>query len=141
MRNFLYVISVVSIIGLAFWAYRENHLTQLSMSEVSRLDREIAALHEAISVQRAEWAYLNRPQRLRELAELNFERLGLQSMAPEQFGDIDQIAYPERVVEPVLQASAEEYVLIGGIIEVLGAIENVQGELTDVFDTAQEQNP
>ena len=94
MRGLLYVASVLGVMALAFWAYRENYNTQAAQRGANDLKREIAALHQAIRVQRAEWAYLNRPERLQELADLNFERLGLLPLDPAQFGEVVTIPYP-----------------------------------------------
>ena len=94
MRPVLYVRSVLALIALGFWAYRENYATQAALKEVESLQRQIVGLREALSVQRAEWAYLNRPDRLRELATVNFDRLGLLPMEPSQFGSAAQVAYP-----------------------------------------------
>jgi hypothetical protein len=94
MRPVLYVLSFIAVILSGFWAYRENYSTQEALKEVSRLNREIGSLREALALQRAEWAYLSRPDRLRELVVLNFDRLRLLPLAPEQMGDSRQIAYP-----------------------------------------------
>lgn len=94
MRAVFYVLTVFSVIGLAIWAYGQNHQTQTAMNEARDLRREIRSLTEALAVQRAEWAYLNRPQRLRALVNLNFERLDLLPLEGRQFGQIDEIAYP-----------------------------------------------
>jgi hypothetical protein len=94
MRPVVYVICFLSLIALGAWAYRENYATQAAQREVTALQNEIAELREALSVQRAEWAYLNRPDRLRELATLNFDRLGLFAMEPSQFGSAAEVAYP-----------------------------------------------
>ena len=96
MRPVLYVLSFLSLIALGFWAYRENYATQTALREVEALQRQIVGLREALSVQRAEWAYLNRPDRLRNLAAANFDRLGLLPMDPSQFGSAAQVAYPRR---------------------------------------------
>ena len=93
MRGLFYALSAIAVMGLAFWAYRENYRTQQSLRDVAALQSQIGSLREALSVQRAEWAYLNRPERLRELAELNWERLQLMPLTPEHFGDLQLVVY------------------------------------------------
>jgi hypothetical protein len=105
MRVLIYMLTFAAVIGLGFWAYKENYATQQALKDVSKLNSEIADLREALSIQRAEWAYLNRPDRLRELATINFDRLGLLPLEPEQFGMSSQIAYPAPEIE-IPQASA-----------------------------------
>jgi len=94
MRPPIYIAAFLAVMALGFWAYRENYATQQALRDQDRLNDDIAALHEAIAVQRAEWAYLNRPARLRELVTLNFDRLGLLPLDPEQLGTAAQVAYP-----------------------------------------------
>ncbi|ETW12669.1 hypothetical protein ATO8_11644 [Roseivivax marinus] len=95
MRTFVYVLTALAVIGLGFWAYHENYKTQAVLSESEHYAREIGRAHERLSMLRAEWAYLNRPERLRDLAEINFDRLGLLPFHPDQFGRVDQVAYPQ----------------------------------------------
>ena len=95
MRGFLFVFSILGVMGLAFWAYQENYRTQQSLGEVRQLHSNIGAAHQRLNVLKAEWAYLNRPDRLRELADLNFDTLGLITLQAEHFGDIEQVAYPK----------------------------------------------
>jgi len=94
MRGLLYLLSALGVIGLAIWAYNENHKTQQAMAQSRELQREIHSLREALGVQRAEWAFLTRPERLQELASLNFMRLRLIPLSGSQFGRIDEIVYP-----------------------------------------------
>ena len=94
MRTILFILTTVAVVGLAFWAYRENYATQKSLSETQELRRTIRQAHSRLAVLRAEWAYLNRPDRLRDLTELNFDRLGLLPLDPEQFGRVDEVAFP-----------------------------------------------
>ncbi|MBI6629894.1 cell division protein FtsL [Pontibaca salina] len=94
MRAAFYVLTALAVFALAFWAYRENYATQQALRETRTLQRQIGAAQVRMSVLRAEWAYLNRPNRLMELAEINFDRLGLLPLAPEQFGRVDEVSYP-----------------------------------------------
>lgn len=94
MRPLIAVLTLFSVMALAFWAYRENYATQASLREMDRLRTEIADLREALTLQRAEWAYLNRPERLRDLVALNFERVPLLPLEPTQFRSIGDVAMP-----------------------------------------------
>ncbi|MDO5658665.1 MAG: cell division protein FtsL [Paracoccus sp. (in: a-proteobacteria)] len=94
MRSVLYLLCAIAVMSLAVWSYRENYRTRATMDEMVAVQREIANLREDLGVLRAEWAYLNRPDRLRELVNLNFERLQLVSISSDQFLDVDKIAFP-----------------------------------------------
>ncbi|MEO3414928.1 cell division protein FtsL [Roseovarius sp. CAU 1744] len=101
MRSLFYVMTALSVIGLAFWAYHENYETQEALSKAEKLQRDISKARQRLRVLNAEWAYLNRPDRLRDLAEINFDRLGLLPLQPYQFGKIDQVAYPPEELLPI----------------------------------------
>ena len=102
MRTVLYIITVMALVALAFWSYQENYETRKALSDADNARLEIQQAHARLGVLRAEWAYLNRPSRLLDLVEFNFDRLGLLPMAPEQFGLIDEIAYPSEPLLPIL---------------------------------------
>jgi hypothetical protein len=101
MRVILYIVVSLGVIGLAFWAYRENYATQHALSEADTLHAGIRDAHSRLAVLKAEWAYQNRPDRLRDLAELNFERLGLLPLHPDQFGQVDEVAFPRKPLLPI----------------------------------------
>ena len=94
MRPLLYLLSFAAVLLLAFWAYRENYATQHQLKQMAAVQDKIAALRDEIAMQKAEWAYLNRPVRLRELAAMNFDRLGLMPIEPQQLGSAEQVAMP-----------------------------------------------
>jgi len=98
MRSLLFVVTALAVIGLAFWAYHENYKTQSVVTYTEKLQSGITQARARLAVLKAEWAYLNRPDRLRELANINFDSLGLLALAPEQFGRIDQVSYPTEKV-------------------------------------------
>ena len=70
-----------------------------------------------LSILKAEWAYLNRPDRLTELVDLNFDRLQLVPLRASNFLEVDEINFvndpdlPEVVSLPVsleLRASSDD---------------------------------
>ncbi|MAM61611.1 MAG: cell division protein FtsL [Maritimibacter sp.] len=126
MRSALYVLSTLIVMGLGYWAYVENYKTQAALDEVETLQRDIGQMRERLVVLKAEWAYLNRPDRLRDLAEMNFDRLGLLPLAPEQFGRVDQIAYPQEADALPLISSEDSVDVQGDLTVPLDGIEDLE---------------
>lgn len=125
MRGVLYAISALIVMGLAYWSYSENYKTRDKLRESAGLSREIGNAREELSVLEAEWAYLNRPERLRDLAELNFERLQLLPIAPEQFGTVGEVH------SPLPDFDLSEII---GAIDVQGSLDAVDEELKELSE-------
>jgi hypothetical protein len=115
VRPAVFLLAALAVMALAFWAYSENYRTQSALDRVDRLQSQIARERQTLAVLRAEWAYLNRPARLNELAAMNFDRLRLLPLTPEQFVRTDQISYP--MPEP--EVTSLEGVTDGALIEAV----------------------
>jgi hypothetical protein len=94
MRSLFFMLQAFVVIALAYWAYDENYETKDALNRVDNLQRDIGRVRENLNVLKAEWAYLNRPERLRDLADLNYDSLQLIPLMGEHFGDVAQVAYP-----------------------------------------------
>lgn len=109
MRGLVTFLAALAVIALGYWAYHQNIQTQTAIRQIDRLQMAIGVERERLSVLRAEWAYLNRPDRLRELVDLNFDRLGLLPMGPEQFAHLDELVWrPEDRPEPMDTEAGDE---------------------------------
>jgi hypothetical protein len=99
--------AIVLVVVAATWVYRVNYQTQAALDRVAAVRAEIDARREALSVLRAEWAYVNRPDWLHALAAPHAEALGLGRLAPEQFAEVSEIPFPPPA-EPELPADGDK---------------------------------
>ena len=77
----------IGILGfMSFGLFQIKHAVQGLEEAYAGLNRDILASRQQIHVLRAEWAYLNRPERLVGLAE---RHLDLEPMTPTQIGGLD----------------------------------------------------
>ena len=88
MKGLALIVSMIVLMAAGTWAYRQNYETRDVFGESRQLQSEIAEARQRLGILRAEWAYLNRPDRLRELTAMNFDRLELLPLRPDQFARI-----------------------------------------------------
>jgi hypothetical protein len=81
--------------AVGFGLFQLKHEVQALEDEMFRLNRSIVAEQQAIHVLKAEWSYINQPQRLSSLAS---RHLDLQPMKPTQLGGLADL--PVRGEEP-----------------------------------------
>ncbi|WP_114009452.1 cell division protein FtsL [Cohaesibacter intestini] len=82
----------------AFWLYQVKHEAKEEESRIVKLEQQIEDEKEALLLLKAEWSYLNRPERVQQLSERFADQLGLSEVQPYQIGTVADL--PERVQEP-----------------------------------------
>ena len=102
MTRLGFAISMVALVATASWAYHINYRTKMALERVDKLRAQIAAEREATGVLEIEWAYLNAPDRLTRLVELNNDRLGLAPLNALHFDDVTSIPFPPPLLEQQL---------------------------------------
>lgn len=105
MNRLTFAASVLGILAVAAWAYGVNYRTAHALKTVERLRGEIAEAREDVQVLSVEWAYLNQPERLREMVETHQDSLGLAPLAPEHHGDLAAVPYPAQDADDPLAAA------------------------------------
>lgn len=69
MLRFLNIVAIVALVGSAVYAYTIKYQTSYRAEQIAKTKIEIKAERDAIAVQRADWAYMTRPERLQQLAD------------------------------------------------------------------------
>lgn len=103
MKNLFLGCLVVTVMGLAFWGYTENYATKGSLDKIAQLNEEIGLAHSRLRVLNAEWAYLNRPERLLQLVNANFDDLRLLQLTSDHFARLEQIPYSDQDLGPITE--------------------------------------
>lgn len=81
MLRYLNVLAIGALVGSAVYAYSIKYETILYSEQIVKIQHQINAEQDKISVLRAEWSYLMRPERLQMLAD---RHLDLQQLANNQ---------------------------------------------------------
>lgn len=76
---------VLVLLG-AFWLYQVKYEAKLTEDKIASVQKDIAKEKEALLLLKAEWSYLNRPERIQRLAERFSKQLELEEMKPYQIG-------------------------------------------------------
>lgn len=98
MRYFLYFFSLACLVFSATWAYRVNYETREVVKRIKVLQKEITKEEEKLIMLEGEWAYLNRPDRLNELAERFFPKLSLMPISSDNYAQIDTVSFKDPIV-------------------------------------------
>ncbi len=70
---------------MGLWAYKINYDSRAADQRVKMLEKSILSANKQFKILNAEWAHLNRPDRLRKLAEYYFFELRLTPINPDDF--------------------------------------------------------
>lgn len=91
MIKILHVVAIASLIGSAGYAYSIKYDTIYHAEELARLNAAVDLERDAVAVLRAEWALLNRPDRVQALADAHLpDIVPMEASRLAQFGDLPE---------------------------------------------------
>lgn len=123
MLRILNTLVIAALVMSAAWVYKIKFESTLKAERVAKLRGELRKERDAIAILRAEWAQLERPDRLQPLAQ---RHLKLKPIETAQFDTLDQL--PERPRPLVPPGTTDP---IGAIIEIFADEEVLTGTLPD----------
>ena len=85
LKFLLFGTLIASTFVLGLWAYKLNYDSRAANQRVKELEKSILSANKQFKILNAEWAHLNRPDRLRKLAEYYFFELRLTPINPDDF--------------------------------------------------------
>ena len=94
MNRLSSLVWMLVIVVAAFLLYMVKYQVQSLQVQIAETSRQLEAEKEALHVAAAEWAYLNRPDRLRLLAS---KYLASSEMTVGQVTDIQAIPFPRQL--------------------------------------------
>lgn len=123
MLRVLNVLVICALIAAAAYVYRIKFESTRQAEQVAKLRSEIRKERDTIAILRAEWARLDRPDRIETLAK---RHLNLKPVEVTQFDHLDNL--PERPPQLVPAGTADP---IGAVIESFADTEVLNGTLPE----------
>jgi cell division protein FtsL len=123
MMRLVNALVIAALIISATWVYKIKFDSTLDTERVSKLRAEIRRERDTVASLRAEWAKLNRPERIQPLAQ---KHLTLRPVETAQYDPLDKL--PERPRQLVPPGTTDP---IGAIIEIFADSEALTGTLVD----------
>ncbi len=136
-------LSLMVALGAGLYLYQVKHRAQLLDQDINRTVKLADAARERIGLLKAEWALLEDPQRLQDLAT---HHLQLQPLAPSQFVRLEDLAarlpavvVPAAPAEPLVAAAAPaaEPAMAARVAPVLPAMSLPATSVADVAEPAK----
>lgn len=109
MRRLMHLLAILALVGSALYAYRTKYDTLYLAEQVRKMRNQIAAEKDGIAVLKAEWQYLNKPDRVQILAD--------------KFTDLQPFSIRQVVRWSDIPARQRDVDSIGSKLEALGLSE------------------
>lgn len=93
MRLIFYIFGIIAFLSLAGLSYSQNYKTRDVISEIEGLRADIKAKQDQLRALEDEWAYLNRPQRIKALTVLNYPHIMLSRGEPRPPGNFNDLPF------------------------------------------------